>query len=252
MPDFLEAADTMTVLQHRYLNKHDQLVELPTTLPAEIAMLWVANRDTIDSEQSTVISQVIENRCRDYNVHANILLDCKLYIPNIANLMTRDREHQLTISSQYAFDHRRMHAFVSRLHTIYLLLLPLIALLLCLILPSISEQVSQEILPDWIPREFVEIFTWLLMLPILSEISKRLQLTWDGQPRLVIRQNSWVNFWWSFITSVNMGGSTVIKLLNFLLQFTMGSMSLPLGVFMHIIMVSIVHIDLLKWFIRNL
>jgi hypothetical protein len=247
MPDYLESRLKLWVFQHRYLKLTDKYVVLPAGLPDEISSLWIANRDFVDSEQQNVIAQLIEGRLNTYNIHPRVAANSKMYVPNIANRITTDRERHAIASTSYAFDARRWHAVLSRLMIIYMLLLPIFALYTVKNASSVAE-VLREQFPTWIDDTVASVVQRIIMVPIVMEVLKRVGIVWtDTGPRVAVQPQLWINFWWSVLMASAMNLTFLPTVVAGMLMFGMGTMSLPVGIVMNVFMTAALDPTIGKW-----
>jgi hypothetical protein len=237
-PDYIEDGEQLDIRQHMYLRVQPQMVWLPISLPNEMALAWISNRTIDDNQQHAVVSAITESRLRDVNLPSSVIMDCKLYIPNISNFMVRDIERLVTTTTTYAHTHRWRHAMMARTLYLYYFLVCIGSSLMIYYGEDISYELISAFAPAWVKRNVVAYIAHLLVNPVLIETAKRTIIVFDGSSVIFkIGQNRWINFWWAVASTRMMNVNYLVSLLVFCFQLFMGTMRLPFGLALHLIMV---------------
>jgi hypothetical protein len=240
-PDYLEDYEVNDIRQHKYLHETEELVMVPTGLPYEVALRWVASRDETDSEQAAVVAATVENYCRDINAPSNLIMEWKQYVPNIANLITRNGDLRTQPATAYAYQRRWENSVATRTMLVYLAMLPLLYLILYSFYISTGEEIS-DVVSNWLadhhmPNEAIETISSVLIIPTSAELAKRVIFYYDGSNfRVSITSNTWVNFWFSLISAGSSGLSMKFMVFYFLAQLVLGHVSFSRGLLVHVLL----------------
>jgi hypothetical protein len=250
-PDFIEDIANHTVMQHRYLMETERQVMLPESLPEEIARKWVSTRDEENVELAMVVAALTENYGRRVNTPARTLLDCKMYIPNIAALMTRDEDYVTSANTSYTTDRRFWNAVSARIKVLYYLLLPLIAILVIMFQKQITDEAAEFILDvvgiTGLKGPVVKIMLLCVLQPVVSEFVKRATLNYDGtHVRVVMGTNYWVVFWYSLMMAMALRVSAGMRVVIIITELAMGYMRYVPAVVMHVIINILLFTPLLQ------